>query len=657
MKEDKGSLKRKKSSIDSNTNSGSKQTSTLPKVTVNEPDTLPLLSNKRVKISDQPTDGTTLPGSMIVCEYQNPQLDHCKMTELGLSPCFKAHIEQNCTTFKESIDENILTKECDGVILSELNKNDTHIAFIDMRIKNNCIIGTEQEEKTLVILPSNHTAIEILSNIIEKSYLTVKHIPSNREIQIEFNENDTVFMLKEKIFTQFQFDSTIEDLQLKIDSKSIDTTYNDRSLASLNVSPTSTIIVNEKEKTKPLSKKNGLCGLHNLGNTCFMNSALQCLSNVELLTDYFLNLENVQGDVATAYYEFIQNVWSDKTLFVPKKLKNVIAHYAPQFADYDQQDAHEFMIFLLNQLHEDLKQEQQTTTIISKLFHGCADGITTCLTCKSVRCTSNMISFIPLSLDRDKKRRHFKVTFESIHPISLSVETNANGFIEDIVKAFINELQLKEKYLTEDLFERLKVISTNGNEELSFDTSLNNILDTELKFIEQDQVLRKLKIKTNPEKNYLELVDCLREFIALETPNNLWFCKNKCNQPVRAAKQMLLSILPRVLIIQLKRFTENNGGMRKLDTFVNFPITGLDLNEFMIDRQDKYLYDLIAVANHMGTVNRGHYHAYARQTTTKLIQWFCFDDERISPIDESDIVSNSAYILIYVRREHEEISY
>ena len=32
----------------------------------------------------------------------------------------------------------------------------------------------------------------------------------------------------------------------------------------------------------------GLCGLTNFGNTCYMNSAIQCLSSVEVLKNYFL---------------------------------------------------------------------------------------------------------------------------------------------------------------------------------------------------------------------------------------------------------------------------------------------------------------------------------------------------------------------------------
>lgn len=41
-------------------------------------------------------------------------------------------------------------------------------------------------------------------------------------------------------------------------------------------------------------QKAGLVGLENLGNTCYMNSGLQCLSNIKELTCYFLSCDFIK---------------------------------------------------------------------------------------------------------------------------------------------------------------------------------------------------------------------------------------------------------------------------------------------------------------------------------------------------------------------------
>ncbi|KAK2176765.1 hypothetical protein NP493_642g00044 [Ridgeia piscesae] len=112
----------------------------------------------------------------------------------------------------------------------------------------------------------------------------------------------------------------------------------------------------------------GLCGLGNLGNTCFMNSALQCLSNVSTLTEYFmadkwrdeLNCNNplgMHGEIATSYAELIKVMWSGRCSYtVPRNFKVAVGRFAPQFSGYQQQDSQEVMAFVLDGLHEDLNR-------------------------------------------------------------------------------------------------------------------------------------------------------------------------------------------------------------------------------------------------------------------------------------------------------------
>ncbi|CAB3405922.1 unnamed protein product [Caenorhabditis bovis] len=112
----------------------------------------------------------------------------------------------------------------------------------------------------------------------------------------------------------------------------------------------------------------GQCGLHNLGNTCFMASALQCLSNMPPLRDYFLsdayiddlnetNPLGTHGHLAQAVGEMFKNMWSGQySSYLPRKFKSIIGEFAPRFNGYSQQDAHELMAYVLDGLHEDLNR-------------------------------------------------------------------------------------------------------------------------------------------------------------------------------------------------------------------------------------------------------------------------------------------------------------
>ncbi|KAJ3052911.1 Ubiquitin carboxyl-terminal hydrolase 15 [Rhizophlyctis rosea] len=113
----------------------------------------------------------------------------------------------------------------------------------------------------------------------------------------------------------------------------------------------------------------GAAGLSNLGNTCFMNSALQCLSNTSPLTRFFLgdlwkddiNEDNplgMKGEIAEQYAYLIRQLWdvNGPKAFSPYKFKSTIGKFNSMFQGYGQQDSQELLNSLLDGLHEDLNR-------------------------------------------------------------------------------------------------------------------------------------------------------------------------------------------------------------------------------------------------------------------------------------------------------------
>ena len=98
-----------------------------------------------------------------------------------------------------------------------------------------------------------------------------------------------------------------------------------------------------------------------LGNTCYMNSALQCLVHCKELTEYFLaqvykqelnesNPLGMQGQLARQYAYLIAALFNPeytKPSLPPSEFKKTLGRFAPNFSGYGQQDSQEFLAFLL----------------------------------------------------------------------------------------------------------------------------------------------------------------------------------------------------------------------------------------------------------------------------------------------------------------------
>uniref|UniRef100_A0A8C7GQJ1 Ubiquitin carboxyl-terminal hydrolase n=1 Tax=Oncorhynchus kisutch TaxID=8019 RepID=A0A8C7GQJ1_ONCKI len=221
------------------------------------------------------------------------------------------------------------------------------------------------------------------------------------------------------------------------------------------------IMRNSVEEQDSYRGQPGVCGLTNLGNTCFMNSALQCLSNTPPLTEYFLrnayleelNFTNplgMKGEIAEAYADVIKQMWSGRHYsVVPRIFKTKVGHFASQFLGYQQHDSQELLSFLLDGLHEDLNRvknkeyielrdaagrpdqevaeeawrnhRRRNDSAIVDTFHGLFKSTLVCPECRKVSVTFDPFCYlsVPLPVSKD---RVMEVFFVSLDPVAKPVQ-------------------------------------------------------------------------------------------------------------------------------------------------------------------------------------------------------------------------------------------
>ena len=285
-------------------------------------------------------------------------------------------------------------------------------------------------------------------DILQKQYLELASKKDNNLPQINNNinnqNNNNINQINNNIIQNNKFNNQIDINRINnnnfnnannniINKNNIiipnNNQINNNFINNININPIPMAQENFLEiKLKPIQKysKPTLIGLQNVGATCFMNSTLQCLSQTKGLTNYFLEEKNKQTilnnniakknkneyQLSPVYLELIQNLWKEKgpKYYAPYNFMNRVNAMNPLFQKGQAGDAKDFIIFVLEQMHKELKKPlnldnindnlpvnqydkkltlmnffndfTKETSILSDLFFGFNETTNICLNCK-----------------------------------------------------------------------------------------------------------------------------------------------------------------------------------------------------------------------------------------------------------------------------------
>ncbi|KAK7185756.1 hypothetical protein DPSP01_004339 [Paraphaeosphaeria sporulosa] len=370
-------------------------------------------------------------------------------------------------------------------------------------------------------------------------------------------------------------------------------------------------------------------GLINFGVTCYMNSVVQCLSANPNLTNWFLsgryaeylqkrNWKGTEGILPEAYATLLSNLYKGDTSAIrPSTFRKVCGRFNQTWQLDEQQDAKEFLEFVLDMMHEDLN------TVYDKA---------------PLRDLTE-----EMEMAREQLPRPYAAKIEWNRYLHRNASLIGNLFAGQ----HASQLTCKKCGITSTTYEAFWSISVEIRQDRACDI--------------RDCLRSYCSVET------------------LDS-SDTWKCP-RCKKQREATKKITLTRAPDTLVVHFKRFSASHGqAARKVRTPVHFPLQGLDMGPFMEPpitpegeararathaqtndllpqlktdpaMNPPYMYNAYAIIFHHGaTLGSGHYTAIAKDQAKGC--WRNFNDDRIRDFEPTQISTEDrekAYVVFYQR--------
>ncbi|TRY74991.1 hypothetical protein TCAL_13266 [Tigriopus californicus] len=462
------------------------------------------------------------------------------------------------------------------------------------------------------------------------------------------------------------------------------------------------------------TRPRGLLGLSNLGNTCYMNSALQCLLNTPALAEFFqacptlVHKADKGGHLSKAFMRLVGEMRDPRNrdpYLPPTQVLHAIKSAYPMFRGFQQHDAQEFLRCFMDLMHEELIEpihqmvdvdEDNLESVSEAGSHEAEDsGPEEYETADSG--VSEQSSATSSNSDNSRKRKRPTSTDTGVAsyrserldepcstpPSEAELEfadaaSSQSGSPPDPASRLVamcpprSPVRITPTIRTRrpkvyrsvitDIFDGKLISSVECLSCNKVSTTTEAFQDLSLPIPTQDTLAA---LRSQPVNDgwmawayswmfgwyygpNISLNDCLSYFFSADElkGDNMYSCE-KCKKLRNGLKFSQVTVLPDTLCIHLKRFRHDFSYSSKISTKVSFPLVDLDMTPWLHKDATSQvtLYDLTGVICHHGSAGGGHYTAYALNPDN--LDWYEFDDSRVSKVEPATVMNAEAYVLFY----------